>query len=79
MTDHQALKRIAKNLRQFREDAGLSMNALAKLIDDYPATIQRIEEGRHMPGIGLMTRLGEGLGKRLDDFVDEPKVFAEAS
>jgi transcriptional regulator with XRE-family HTH domain len=78
MTDLQAKRLIARNLRQFREEAGLSMSALARMIDDYPATIQRLEEARSMPGVGLMTRLGAALDKTLNDFVEpeHSKVFA---
>lgn len=82
MTDQQALRRIAKNLRRFREEAGLSMGGLARLMNDYPATIQRIEEARTMPGVGLLTRLAEPLGKTLDDFLEEvpsSKVLAGAT
>lgn len=71
MTDRQALRVIARNLKRFRTEAGLSMSALARAMNDYPATIQRIEDERCMPGAGLLTRLAEALDKTLDDFVEE--------
>jgi transcriptional regulator with XRE-family HTH domain len=71
MTDQQAMRRIAKNLRRFREAAGLSMSALARDIGDYPNAIERIEKARNMPGVGLMTRIAERLDKTLDDFLEE--------
>lgn len=79
MTDQQALRRISRNLRQFREEQGLSMSALARAIGGFPSAIQRIEDGNNMPGVGLLTRLAEALGKSMDDFLEEPKVLSRAS
>jgi transcriptional regulator with XRE-family HTH domain len=79
MTDQVALQRIARNLRKFREAKGLSMSALARLIDDYPSTIQRIEEAKNMPGVGLLTRLAEALDQSIEDFLEDSRVLSRAS
>jgi transcriptional regulator with XRE-family HTH domain len=73
MTDKAALHRIAVNTRRLREAKGLSMAALARLIDDYPATIKRIEDESNMPGLGLATRLADALGVELGDLLEDPK------
>jgi transcriptional regulator with XRE-family HTH domain len=72
VTDKQALHRIAVNLRRLRESKGLSMNALARAIDDYPATISRVEDEQHTPGIGVITRIADALGVTVNDLLEEP-------
>jgi len=48
------------------------MAALAKLIEDYPASIERIENEKHMPGVGLLSRIAEALGVGVDDLLKAP-------
>lgn len=79
MTDQQALRRIAANLRFYREEKGLSKSALARLINDYPATVERIEAQKNMPGVGLLTRLAEALEITVNDLLEDPRVLAKAS
>jgi ribosome-binding protein aMBF1 (putative translation factor) len=69
MTDQEALRRLARNLKFLREEAGLSMGALARKIETYPANIKRIEDEENMPGIGLCTRLAEALGVELENLL----------
>lgn len=80
MTDKQALKRIAKNAKRYRLAKGLSMGQLARMIDDYPATIKRIEDEQNMPGIGLLTRIAEALDVTVNDLLADPsETLANAS
>lgn len=67
--DQEVLQTVSANVRRLREAAGLSMSALARLIDDYPGTIERVEAGKNMPGVGLLMRIAEGLGVTLNDMV----------
>lgn len=73
MTDKQALRRIAQNVKRLREEKGWSMGRLAREIKDYPATIKRIEDEENMPGVGLLTRLAEALQVTMNDLLADPK------
>lgn len=79
MTDQQALRRIAANVKHLREDAGLSMRELARLADDVPSAVKRIEDAENMPGVGMLTRFAEALGVTVNDLLEEPKILAKAS
>lgn len=79
VSDKQALKNIAANLKRLRTDRGLSMAGLARQIDDYPTTVKRIEDGESMPGVGLFTRICEALGVTANDMLRSPKEFSQAS
>jgi transcriptional regulator with XRE-family HTH domain len=61
VTDKQALKVLAKNVQERRKAKGLSLRKLAQQIKDYPTSIKRIEDGKSMPGAGLLTRLADAL------------------
>lgn len=69
MTDQQALRNIAANMRRLREQKTLSMRALAERIGVYAPAIKRIEDEENMPGVGLLTRIAEGLDVTLNDLV----------
>lgn len=75
MTDKQALRRVARNVKRLREQKGWSMGQLARAIDDYPATVKRIEHEENMPGVGLLTRLAEALEVTMNDLLADPKDF----
>ena len=79
MTDSQALRRIAANVKRLREEAGLSMRDLAARAHDYPSAVPRIEDAENMPGVGLLTRFAEALGVTVNDLLEEPKILARAS
>jgi transcriptional regulator with XRE-family HTH domain len=68
--DKIVLRCIAQNLRRRREAAGLSKSALARLINDWPAAIQRIEEEENMPGAGILVVLAEALECEVGDFFE---------
>lgn len=78
VSDKQALKRIAANLRRLRAHRGISMAALARQIDDYPTSIKRIEDAESMPGVGLLTRISEALGVTVNDLLADAKEMSHA-
>jgi transcriptional regulator with XRE-family HTH domain len=80
MTDIQALRRIAANVKRLREESGLSMRELARLAHDVPSAVKRIEDAENMPGVGMLTRFAEALGVTVNDLLAEPKkILARAS
>ena len=64
ITDDQARANIAANVARLR--AGRTLSRLAEECGTYPANIQRIEEGRSLPGAGLLARLADALGTSTD-------------
>lgn len=75
ITDTKALENIARNLARFRGDRSYSAIARDCTTPEekaYPATIERIEKGRHMPGAGLLCRLAEALGVTVDALLSDP-------
>jgi ribosome-binding protein aMBF1 (putative translation factor) len=53
---------LARNLRTYREDRGLSQKRLAKRAGTTLAVIRSIESGRDLPDIATLLRLAEALG-----------------
>lgn len=75
MTDKEALENIAANVRRLRGDRSYGDIARACCTEDwtaYPATIQQIESGRHLPSAGLLARVAEALGVTPNDLLNEP-------
>lgn len=60
MSDQEALRNIAFNVRRLRAERSRSW--LAREVESFPINITRIEEEKHMPGAGLLSRLAEALG-----------------
>ncbi len=75
LSNNDALANIAANLTRLRNGKSFSQLARECSTEDetaYPATIERIEKGRNMPGAGLLSRLAEALGVTADDLLSEP-------
>lgn len=53
---------LARNLRHYREERGLSQKALAKACTLELSDIRDIEAGRVLPAIGVLVRLADRLG-----------------
>lgn len=70
LSDQEALRNIAANVRRLRRDRSRSW--LARQTGTYPINITRIENAEHMPGSGLLIRLAEALGASIDDLVAPP-------
>jgi transcriptional regulator with XRE-family HTH domain len=63
----------AYSLKRLREEASLSQEALARLINVSVTTISRWETGRHEPTFNVrqMKALCKALGKSLDSLPDD--------
>ncbi len=72
VSDTEAKEIIGENVRRFRGERTYSELARACSTDDwtcYPATVEQVEKGRHMPGAGLLARLAEVLGVTPNDLL----------
>lgn len=77
VTNQQAKVNIAANLLRLRGSKSYSQLARECSTDDetvYPATIERIEKARNMPGVGLLSRIAEALGVTVDTMLAEPRA-----
>ncbi len=75
VTDEQAKLHIAANLMRLRGEKSYSQLARECSTEDetvYPATIERIEKMKHMPGVGLLSRIAEVLGVTVDTMLSAP-------
>jgi transcriptional regulator with XRE-family HTH domain len=70
VTDEQALRTIADNLRRLRGE--MSYSEIARRCSTYPAVISRIEKQVHMPGAGLLSRIADALGCSTEDLLSTP-------
>lgn len=80
ISDIDAKRIIADRVKALRGEKSFREIARACSTEDwtcYPGTIQQIETGEHMPGIGLAHRLAQALGVTLNDLLppelDPPK------
>lgn len=62
---------IGERIRQLREAAGLSGNALAKLAGIGQSTLSRIESGVHSPTLDVLEKISDALGITLAELVGE--------
>ena len=61
---------IAKNIKKYRKDKGLSQDKLARLADVAHATIIKIESGRiQSPTIDTVQKIAKALGIGLEDLM----------
>lgn len=60
-------------LREYRSERGLSQEDFARTVGVKKATISRIEKGRRVPSMGLVSRICEATGGALNanDFLPE--------
>lgn len=65
------LKRIPLRVRQYRQLAALTQDALAEKAGIKVATLSRIERGRMQPSIAMLWRLAQALERSMGDFLDE--------
>lgn len=72
MTDDEALRTIAHNLRRLRGDTSLA--EIARRAGTYPTSIKRIEDGDHLPGVGLLSRIADALGVEIGDMLARPRT-----
>jgi len=61
---------IAKNIRKYRKEKGLSQDKLSKLADVAHATIIKIESGSNKnPTIETLAKIAKALGIGVDDLI----------
>lgn len=73
MSDDQALEALSHNLTRFLAEKNVSQRELARQIGDSVMTISSIVHGKHMPLLGVVTRISEALQVGLDDLLAPPQ------
>lgn len=68
------LKLIARRIRGWREELGLSLHELARRADVSPSTIQKVETEQMVPSISIVMKIARGLDRRPTELIsDEPE------
>jgi transcriptional regulator with XRE-family HTH domain len=71
---------VGKGLRRHREEAGMSLRALARAVGVSPSLISQIEHGKATPSVATLYGIVFELGISLDDlFFDQPRGDAAES
>jgi len=65
---------IGANIRRLRENAGLTLTALARQSDLTKSTLSKIETGQTSPPIGTLSRIAAALSLPLAEFFVEPQT-----
>jgi transcriptional regulator with XRE-family HTH domain len=68
----ETLMIVAENCKRIRDGRSYGVTAKAMSDEDYkayPATIQQIESGRHMPNAFILYRLAKALGATTEDLL----------
>jgi transcriptional regulator with XRE-family HTH domain len=71
------LKRVAERLRQWRDEAGLSLQGLASRSGVAASTIQKVERRQMVPTIAVLLKIAHGLGRRPSEFLDDEAPHVE--
>lgn len=70
---------VGERLRAHRQEAGLSLRALARDVGVSPSLISQIEHGKATPSVGTLYAMVSELGISFDElFFDEPRGAAAA-
>lgn len=72
-------KRIGLRVKLGREQASLTQEQLAALVDRTPETISNIERGQTLPSLGTLESLGCHLNRSLRDFLDDDENVRSAT
>lgn len=64
---------LAENLQGLLSALGWSQQDLADACGEDKMTISRILRGKHMPGLGVVTRISSAVGVSVDDLLKIPK------
>src|ERR1700712_2529418 len=68
---------VGEGLRQHRQEAGMSLRALARKVGVSPSLISQIEHGKATPSVATLYAIVSGLDISLDElFFDEPRGAA---
>jgi transcriptional regulator with XRE-family HTH domain len=60
----EELARISARIRQWREEAGLTLQELATRGGLATSTVQKVETGQMIPSVAVLLKLSHGLGRR---------------
>lgn len=63
------LARIAQRIRRWREDAGYTLQELARRSGVAAGTIQKVETRQMVPTVGVLLKIGRGLGRLPSELV----------
>ena len=76
-TVESELARVAKRIRQWRDEAGLTLQELAARSGVATSTIQKVETFQMVPTVAVLLKIARGLGRSASDFVSEGPSAAE--
>ena len=66
----KTISTVAKNIKKYRKEKGLSQDKLSRLADVSHATIIKIESGGiQSPTIGTVQKIAKALGVSVDDLI----------
>ncbi|HYS42118.1 MAG TPA: helix-turn-helix domain-containing protein, partial [Pseudonocardiaceae bacterium] len=68
---------LGRRLRAVRAARGMSLRAVAKLIDVSPSFVSQVELGKASPSVGTLYALVTALGLSLDDVMTEQSPTAD--
>src|ERR1700760_1453441 len=73
----QLAEPVGEGLRKHREEAGMSLRALAREVGVSPSLISQIEHGKATPSVATLYAIVSELGISLDElFFDQPRGAA---
>lgn len=67
----QNLKILGDTIREYRERAGMSQEALAEKADLHPVYVGKIERGEQWISLHALLRVGQALGVRVRELVHD--------
>ena len=65
------LAEIARRIRRWRDEAGLTLQELARRSGVATSTIQKVETFQMVPTVAVLLKIARGLGRSASDFVSE--------
>ena len=68
---------LGERIRQFRESAGLTQEALAQAADIGRVTLVRLERGEQTPRFKTLDAIARALGRRVPEFLVEPELLLQ--
>ncbi len=63
--------RLARRLRELREERGMNQAELARAVKTTQSSIARFESGEHVPSLELIQRVAEALGVHMRVEIEE--------
>lgn len=65
------IARISARIRHWREEAGLTLQELAKRSGLATSTVQKVETGQMIPSVAVLLKVSHGLGRRPTELIRE--------